>query len=329
MTIDQDGKIVVNYNRIKTADETPDEPEVVWDNYKKIFACTYNESSYALFGNSNLLNAIGFLRLDPGLYPLTGICYYKFPYNFSTSITMTLGGNYVIGGSKSDMSMPSFTNPLFMGIDANNYYPLYTKRYNIWTNVPNGSFHRTDANGNNYMIPAVYDPNYGFQYRPRMIMSNVFGDACGAVLDSFDHHNFDPIEQHFYYTWRDFYTIYDYYPPIWQDSLMQDSCDGNNNPDYYRFTSSNPVSQNTLTVNPSLITGNFENVKCSYSLTHTGVLNLVVSDVLGREIYKQTISVASNEGVIEIPAYMLENGLNIVRIYLDNDLIKVTKLMKL
>ncbi len=211
--------------------------------------------------------------------------------------------------------------------DASTYNPIFSKRYNWATNVGNGSFHRTDVYYNNYMIPTVNDPNYGFQLRPRMIVADFNGSACGEVSDSMKHQEYGPKEQNFYYTWRDFYTIYDYSPEIWQDSLMQDTCDGDNNQDYYRQAPIN-IARNSISIYPTFITGNTERVSCQYQLVNKGDLKIEVIDALGREIYKQNVQATACEGGFEIPTTVLGNGLNIVQVYADNKLLKVTKLMK-
>ena len=59
-----------------------------------------------------------------------------------------------------------------------------------------------------------------------------------------------------------------------------------------------------------------------------GDLKIEVIDALGREIYKQNVQATACEGGFEIPTTVLGNGLNIVRVYADNKLLKVTKLMK-
>ena len=57
-------------------------------------------------------------------------------------------------------------------------------------------------------------------------------------------------------------------------------------------------------------------------------LKIEVIDALGREIYKQNVQATACEGGFEIPTTVLGNGLNIVHVYADNKLLKVTKLMK-
>jgi hypothetical protein len=333
LIIDDNGNLVSDYRKIVTADFEPSMPDILWDGDSLVM--TYMEENRSFLSSPPYVaTGIGLIKFDDAYSLLRGRFYYDECENYGLSITKSSDGNYLVSGLVTDCfgTSPYSMNPYLLKIKRNNLVPDFYKRYNVYKTASVFSWHRTDDNDMNYLLPTLNPEMWptGMIGGTRLIRTDASGNTCGAQDFSINTLAFTPSNTIFYYSpWdiNDYSLNSTIVNPV---SLVQTECKSGGTPgeNYYRQAAEATPSFNAKVVPTLLDHASAQTVDCIITSDHNTTIELCVYNTLGQQIYatKQAVNTGSNS--IRFNANACAMGLNMIILTEQGKVIHTAKVVR-
>jgi hypothetical protein len=256
-----------------------------------------------------------------GLHPVDGGRYLIEDQTYGNSISVRSDGDFVLGDVITDTS---FTYPGLMHISsATPYGSLGSESYSHLAQHGLVGNHVTVENDDNYQL-ALRDPGADFRFL-QVLRTDANLATCGWFDATPEVVNLDPVNhRHDYHqdheeTWEDFT------PEFERVEKDEYTCS-----DLNPFVKAlQPVAVGDLnakaSVFPTLLSGS-ETLTCKVELPEASDIAILIYDSFGRLLYNMHQSMAAGISSIDLPAHVLANGINIVKITRQNQVLSVTKI---
>lgn len=350
MVIDDQGSIVSQYKTVNPTGSSAELylPDILYDGDSLV--ATYTQEAYN-FPDPTVPSAFGIMKFDIGLNSFRNRCFYDDCENIPTSITMSsydsvdnrilytgTDKDYLISGwtgkCYTDFTQPE-SNPCYLKLDKITLEPMQFVRYNKFTDVRNSSFHRTDSNDFNYMLPSVHwyltpavpIPITTAAYGVRYIKTDPQLQACGVWDKAVNYVDLELTTEDYEYEDMGYNQRPNFSTNEITLSVADKACNSAS-ADYYRPTSVNYTAASNgfgVQVNPTVVNSKSETIICNvYSPMATSV-DIAMYNVMGQIVYKNTYYIHAGNNNIRLSASALSTGLNMVRVMNGKVVLNTTK----
>jgi hypothetical protein len=320
LTIDAGGNIVKQYQDID-AKSLAQAADIIWDGDSLLMTYVAEGGT----SNPTVASGLGLIKFDNSFNSFRGKVFYQECENYGLSISIPSDGNYLIGGWVSACYTPATwaSTPLLLKVDRNSLGELFYQRYNTSDAVLTTGYHRTDNLDASYLLGE--SPGTLGLGDLRLIKTTASGNACGAEEFDMIVEDFTPTSVEQEYTYDDLLETQIPEPSWYNVTYTVKNCsDGSV---HKTSNGTSPGHADAMVFPTTVQSGRDNKLQCNVNMDKEGLLAIQITNTLGQVVYRTEYKASQGSNNIAIDTRVLAEGLNIVHITRDKELIKTAKIV--